>query len=101
MTDQACGRIGMHTVSRCAEKAANEICGLTTQHAVCLAPTGHVSVESVDKALVSDIVGVYLPDAGPFNLWLWIEGDLRAAMIERGIIGGRNHMRRVMGKRAA
>lgn len=101
MSEIKCGRIGLHTISRCADKAANAIAELLTPHAVCLEPDGHVTVEAVAHAIPDDLVGVYAPQRGVFALWGQIEGDLRCAAVERHICGGTKQRVRVNARRAA
>jgi len=88
MAEYKCGRLGMHTLSHCADRAAHIIAELLTPHAVCIAPDGHVTVESTEQAIPCEIVGVYDRTFGVFKLWGMIEDDLRCAATERHIIGG-------------
>lgn len=103
MAEHKCGRLGLHTISRCADKAANTIAELLTPHAVCLAPDGHVTVEPVADAIPDDLVGVYSRKLGVFALWGQIEGDIRCAANERHICGGTRQRQRTRGntRRAA
>ena len=83
MSEHACGRIGSVTASCAADRAAERIAALPTPRAVCPAPDGRVTVEWPDQALPDDLVGVYAPSLGRFELWRMIETDLYAALRER------------------
>lgn len=95
MSERKCGRIGMHTISHCADKAAEHVMASTVAVAVCLAPDGHVTVESVPQAIPDEMTGVYNRDLGQFALWALIESDLRVDAVARGIRGGTGHRHRV------
>lgn len=102
MTEHACGRIGLITVSAAADRAAECIAEAPTSRAVCLGPDGSVTVEWADHAIPDELVGVYRPAVGRFLLWGMIEADLMEAMKERRIKGSRAHKHRMYsGKRAA
>jgi hypothetical protein len=99
MTEHACGRIGLVTVSAAADRAAERIAEAASPRAVCLAPDGSVTVERADYAIPDELVGVYRPREGRFKLWGMIEADLMEAMKERRITGGCNQRYRVESKR--
>jgi len=99
-TETPCGRIGLITLSECAERAAEAVASARVKLAVCLDPNGFVTVEAIEHAILVDLVDVY--DRGnQLALWRQIETDLAAACKERGITGGRGHRHRVMGQRRA
>ena len=99
-TETACGRIGLITVSECAERAAEAVASAREKLAVCLDPMGFVTVEAIDQAILDDLVDVYT-QGNQLALWRQIETDLAAACKERGITGGRGHRHRVMSERRA
>lgn len=99
MPEYTCGRLGLHAISICADKAANTIVELSTPHAVCLAKDGHVTVEPVAQAIPDELVGVYSRKPGVFELWCQIEADLQCAAKERRIIGGTRQRNRTRGNR--
>ena len=103
MSEIKCGRIGLHTISRCADKAAHAIIEYLVPKAVCLSPDGHVTVEPVADAIPDDLVGAYTRKLGVFALWGQIETDLRCAANERHICGGTRQRQRTRGntRRAA
>lgn len=95
MNEIKCGRLGMHTISDCADRAAIVIAESSKPRAVCLSPDGHVTVESPGGVVEEDLVGVYAPRPGRFALWQLISEDLLATKVERNIVGGKNHRHRV------
>lgn len=105
MVEVACGRIGMHPIGACAERAAEAVAELApVQAAVCLSPDGFVTVESVTQAIATDLVGVYQRRPGKvtqLQLWGMIGADLVCAAQERGIRGGRSQRHRVANRKAA
>lgn len=102
MNERPCGRIGMHTISQCADKAANIISEYKIARAVCLSPDGFVTVEAPSHVLDDELVGVYTAGDSLFGLWRQLSDDLLASARERKISGGTHHRHRVPpAKRAA
>ena len=101
MNERNCGRLGKHTVTSCADRAAEVITEYSIPRAVCLAPDGNVTVEAPDDAILDEMVGVYTPDTGRMLLWRRIQEDLDFAVIQRRIKGGTNHKHRAAVTRKA
>lgn len=95
MSEINCGRIGMHTMHHCAHKAAIIIKGFDSPRAVCIAPDGHVTVESPNEAIPDEMAGVYSPDVDRESLGASILDDMAVLQRELRIVGGRNHRVRV------
>lgn len=90
-TERQCGRIGRDSVERIAVRATDHVMTSRSQHAVCLSPDGHVTVESLRFAAPDDLVGVYARSVGMTELRDMITEDLRFAATERAITGGREY----------
>lgn len=101
MNERRCGRLGQHTISHCADRAARIICDYNIPRAVCLDPDGRVTVEAIDDAIPDEMVGVYDGSGGQFELWRMISDDLLAAKTERGVVGGSYHRHRACWKKRA
>ncbi len=102
MTEQVVGRIGKHTLSYCADRAAESIMEFQSPRAVCLDPDGIVTVEFPGAVILDEVVGVYTQELGRFALWRLIEEDLRESVRLRRIEGGTYHRHRVApGRKAA
>lgn len=95
MNERPCGRLGQHTISHCADKAAHIIGEYSIPRAVCLSPEGQVTVENPEHAIPEELVGVYSTGGSHFELWRWISDDLLEAKTQRGVTGGTNHRHRV------
>ncbi|HEY1142277.1 MAG TPA: hypothetical protein VGE88_19040 [Lysobacter sp.] len=83
--EQVIGRLGKQSASELAGRAARIIVDAPRERAVCLAPDGTTSIESVAQAIPDELVGVYTKAPGLLALWRQIYDDLRAAITERGI----------------
>jgi hypothetical protein len=98
MNERPCGRIGIHTISQCADKAARIISEYKIPRAVCLSPDGFVTVENPAHVIDEELVGVYTAGDSLFGLWRQLSDDLLASARERKVTGGRNQMHRVESK---
>lgn len=83
--DRPIGRLGRQSASEIADRAARIVVDASTPRALCLAPDGSVTVESVKQAIPDDIVGVYTGAPGLMGLWRLMYDDLRVAISERRI----------------
>lgn len=105
MVEVFCGRIGMHAISTCAERAASAVADLApVRCVVCLSPDGFVTVESIDQAIPEDIVGVYVwarAEITQLALWGLIDDDLITTVRQRGIRGGTAQRHYVRHRRTA
>lgn len=68
---------------RLAEDCSSWICQCSGPMAVCLDPDGFVTVEPARGAIDDEIVGVYAPELGRFELYRRIREDLLFAIGER------------------
>ncbi|KAF1045649.1 hypothetical protein [Xylophilus sp.] len=94
MNERNCGRLGKHTVSSCAERAAAFVVEYAVARAVCIAPDGTVTVEAPDHVIDNELVGVYTAERGHFELWRQISIDLDETVRERRIAGGTHYKHR-------
>lgn len=83
--EQTVGRLGKQSASEIADRAARIVMDAPKSRALCLAPDGTVSIESVAQAIPDELVGVYTKAPGLLALWRQMYDDLRAAITERGI----------------
>lgn len=79
------GKIGKSPLGTLADKAAAEIVAAKGSRAVCVDPSGVVTVELYDDAVPEDRIGNYTGEAGRLALGLLILGDLKEMMAERGV----------------
>lgn len=82
---RSCGRLGRQTAIEVADRAALCLAEFKKPRAVCLDPEGRVTVESAKNCAEEDLVGVYDPQRGRFELWKQIHDDLAHSAAERGI----------------
>lgn len=101
VSDLTCGRVGRQPLSEIADRAAQHL----TEHAgtwcVCLAPTGHVTVETERSAVAEDVVGYYNKAPGRMELWKLVHEELKHAVAERRMSAEVKYRGRVLGKRRA
>ncbi|GGA05930.1 hypothetical protein [Dyella caseinilytica] len=91
MNEIKCGRIGANSVLDISQRVAMVIAEHGKPLAVCLAPSGHVTVESPRHALESDLVGVYRQPAANDPVATFhalLNEDILTAVEERKIRGG-------------
>jgi len=77
------GTLRRNPPMRLAEESARWIVQCDGPMAVCLDPDGVVTVEPAQFAIDDELVGVYSPELGRFELYKRIRDDLRASIAER------------------
>lgn len=83
-TEVQCGNIKRLSPKFVADRAAFAIQAFKSPRAVCVDPTGRLSVECPASACEYDLMGVWAPDTGLKKLSAVLEDEIRAELQQRG-----------------
>jgi len=83
--EHACGRIGQQTLDEITWRAASRLVELARPWALCVDPTGRVTLERPDHAHPDDLLGVFDADGGLLPTSRRVLDELRDWVRQHGI----------------